>query len=328
MNDVFVGNSQIFIQPPISTVPGQLPQPKNHVFVEHSNGLFIPLEVHRQIETRQQIDAELSRGIAGGASNSWNFQEDAKDYIDTLMTVMKFLRRLLDMLSALACGFTLFKVLDVYAVPDSRSGTTFLQAYSGSVDILPKCFLFLCILLVLLSLFPMAYDLAMRNLSNLTIGTTFSVVAQRNLAAGNGGALASGVLDMSYAVGSNASIGGSAANNRVSRSVAGLENPTAFGAQQSKPVNFAKSIADATYQRLTRIFGLSDAMNSPFRHMMQVRFICFCGALAMTIIEIAVVDQQKDLIHLSPALEQNLHAAILVRAGLFALGWLFSLRDF
>lgn len=309
-----------------------VPQHQGHVFVEHNNGMFVPLNVHNQIEHKKIQDQQTSglRGAFGGAS--WNFNEDAKDYREKLETTMRFIGRLRDMVNGLASGFAFFKIMELYTNSEARSDdAVFLASYETGRDIVPKCFLFLCILLTLLSLLPMGFDFAMSSLAAITFGTQFSASAQRSTLLQQQQQQRSGgnFNDISVAV-SGVSSTGQGPNNNNNNHPGGAPPPPGVSGSGGNFGKFTSAIAANTYQRLFRFLGWSNPSESPFRHLLQVRFVAFIAALAMTILEIAVVDQQP--LPLATSLSatdiETLHAAIVSRAAVLLVSWLFSLKDF
>ncbi|CUG35224.1 transmembrane protein, putative [Bodo saltans] len=302
-----------------------VPQHQGHVFVEHNNGMFVPLNVHNQIENKKIQDQQTSGiGSFGGGGATWNFHEDAKDYRERLESVMRFLARLRDMVNGLASGFAFFKIMELYTNADARADNSiFLASYETGVDIVPKCFLFLCILLLVLSLLPMGFDFAMESLAAITFGTQFSANAQRStLHQQQQHRSLGGMNDISVAVSGVSSAGG--AHSGAAPPPAGVSGS---GGQFGR---FTSALAANTYQRLFRFLGWSNPTDSPFRHLLQVRFLAFLSALAMTILEIAVVDQRSlPLVDsLSSSSVSTLHAAIIARAAVLLVSWLFSLKDF
>jgi hypothetical protein len=307
-----------------------IPQHQGHVFVEHNNGMFIPLNVHNQIEHKKIQDQQVS-GMSGGAFGpgggaTWNFHEDAKDYRGRLEGVMRFLARLRDMVNGLASGFAFFKIMELYTNGDARSDNSiFLASYETGVDIVPKCFLFLCMLLLLLSLLPMGFDFAMNSLAAITFGTQYSANAQRSTLQQQRG-LGGNTNDVSVAVSGVSSAGGGGGGHRSGDA----PPPPGVSGSGGQFGRFTSALAANTYQRLFRFLGWSNPTDSPFRHLLQVRFAAFLAALAMTILEISVVDQQPlPLVNsLSSSNVSTLHGAMIARAAVLLVSWLFSLKDF
>lgn len=339
-------------------------QPSQHVskvFVEHQSGAFIPLAVHHELEAKQMED-EARFAAANGAMSStaaWNFDEDAKDYHIRLQETMRMFRRCLDMLSGLACGFSLFKIIDVYGNAVARSDANFLATYTASADIIPKCYLMLTLTLVVLCIVPVAYDLAMESLAQ------HAGPAVAEGAGGGGGSVPPGgaasmmavsgdartpvmsvaVSQRLHAATSASGVGGLLAGPSSASTTQNLsqqQNPSAltktFGGLQYA-VGAAQRFASSTYQRVFQLLGIRNPNDSPMRHMMQVRFVAFVGALGVTILEIAVVDQRAvgagsgvggsaAVLLLGSSDIAKLHGAIITRAALLAVGWLFSLKDF
>lgn len=315
----YVANSNNFTP----AVTHGIPPHQGHVFVEHNNGIFIPLNVHNQIESKklQQEQQQQSSGMRGAFGASWNFHEDAKDYQEMLATTMRFLRRLRDMVNGLACGFAVYKIMEVYTTDARGDSTMFLASYESSRDIVPKCFLFLTILLLVLSLLPMGFDFAMGSLAAITFGSQFTPTAQRSALAeqqqqpGRNNNVSASVVPVAGGYGEGS------VHHRGTTSVSG--GGGRFG-------RFASALAANTYQRFFQFLGWASPADSPFRHLIQVRFVAFLAALAMTIFEIALVDEQPLPLEdsMSPSSIQKLHAAIVTRAVVLLVSWLFSLKDF
>jgi hypothetical protein len=287
-----------------------VPQHQGHVYVEHNNGIFIPLSVHNQIENKKLREQD-TRGGAFGTAASWNFHEDAKDYQERLETVMRFLSRLRDMVNGLACGFALFKIMELYTTSARNNRDVFLSSYEQSQEVVPKCFLFLTVLLLVLSLLPMGFDLAMQSLAAITFGSQFSATAQRS------------AVQQQQQIQQDRSIASNGASGGVAAGTSSSGGGGRFG-------RFATAFAANTYQRFFQFLGLGSPADSPLRHLIQVRFVAFLVALVMTVLEMAVVDQKALPLtaSLSSSDVQKLHAAIIARAVVLLVSWLFSLKDF
>lgn len=319
-----VASSFNFIPPATQHIP----EHHSHVFVEHQNGVFVPLDMHMELETKQHADAAFT---SRGGTTEWNFKEDAKDYIDHLQRVMRLLRRCGDMLSGLACGFSLFFIINVYGSSTSNGNDAFfLASYAGTVNVLPKCYMFLCLTLLVLCLAPMAFDFAMQSLESITVGTGFAPSVQRAamVSQSHPPNVASVSLDASFAVGQPTARQTRSINTASGASVdATVNQPQQMAGSRFQPLGLALRLASNTYQRIFRFLGIGSQSDSPLRHLMQVKFIAYVGALGMTVFEIGIVDE-LDVTLFTESDAQRLRGAIVARTALFAMAWLFSLRDY
>jgi hypothetical protein len=176
-----------------------------------------------------------------------------------------------------------------------------------------------------LSLLPMGFDFAMNSLAAITFGTQYSANAQRSTLQQQRG-LGGNMNDVSVAVSGVSSAGGGGGGHRSGDA----PPPPGVSGSGGQFGRFTSALAANTYQRLFRFLGWSNPTDSPFRHLLQVRFAAFLAALAMTILEISVVDQQPlPLVNsLSSSNVSTLHGAMIARAAVLLVSWLFSLKDF
>ena len=275
-------DSAYLVTPPASNVPRH----QTHIFVEHTNGIFVPSTVHEQIHT--QLESQRSLASGSPKSTVWDFTDDAKDYATFVEDAMLLFKKLADMISGFACGFCVFFVISGYV---NYSSPFFFAFYANFYTVVEKWFLAMCLVLMILSLFPLSFELS-------------RIDRQRSFAE----AIAS--------------------DDGAQR---GMDNATA------PPVQVTDQRWQATRFALKAVSLLTDNVmlkmllgdsTSPFRYLVQLRFLCYLGCLCCTIVEISV-SQGRDanaIISLDSSTSARLHASVLARCGLFALAWLLGLK--
>jgi hypothetical protein len=284
------------------------PRHQTHIFVEHTNGLFVPSAVHEQLNTQFESQRNLQSTSGTDQSSYWNFTDDAKDYAAFVDDVMHFFKKLADLISGFACGFCIFLIISCYS---SYSSTFFFELYGNFFTLVEKWFLAMSLVLVILNLYPMAFELSRIN-------------RRRSFGGGTIGA----------------SDDPSNGNNNLSPGVSGQRSigATAAGLQQ-QPEQQRWQALEATRMFARRAVSLltDNVMlrmllgesTSPFRHLVQLRFFCYAGCLGCTIVEMSISQgkSSKTIQELSSASASRLHGAILARCVLFTLAWFMGLRS-
>lgn len=294
-------DSTYFVAPPTNNAPRH----QTHIYVEHTNGVFVPSAVHEQLHSQLETQRNLKNAESGAqqATSYWNFTDDAKDYAEFVSDAMLFFKKLGDHISGFACGFCIFLIVACYS---DYSSQFFFSLYSKFFTVVEKWFMAMSLTLVVLNLYPMAFELSSIDRRRLAK----AMKGEADASAGGGGAAGEG-NQQQQAHGGPA--GGPSAPSRWQ----------AFEATRLFAARAVNLLTDNVMLRM--LLGQS---TSPFRHLLQVKFLCYCGCLGATIVEMSISQEQTkaSIQTLEAQSSARLQGAILSRCVLFTAAWFLGLR--
>lgn len=318
----------------LPTVMGA-PMRKKHIFVEHTNGMFVPQSAHEQIkkaEEQRKIGLMMSRGGAAVGGAGWGEREDAKNFIETMKSIKRIMARLVHVIGAFSFGFCAFQFLNTYADSDSQNASVYLPALARFAAVEQKLMMIFMMLLIILHAFPFAFEFGTNRQKTNSVAQT---IAQNQQAKNQ--------KQLDHAAGGFKGDGHSASNNNagaVFRSSDGeavvlasnddthaQSGPYGMSMSVNNNHNKDKILSHHDIKFISALYGKTQL--SPFRHFFSIQFICYIISLVATIV-ITTVEEGRDkeaLLAISDSLLQRIQIAQIVRAAALLIASLASLRQ-
>lgn len=325
-----VDESSVILSPPI-----QVHAPhRSHVVVEHRTGLFLPLKIYKEMEQKELQSRRDAAGLAQSNTVAWSFHEDPAQFHSRLVRSMQFLLHLRSMIGGVACGFSLFNILDYYLpVRDATVTDVFVDRYAPGHDVLIKAYLFLSMGLLALSLCATGFDFAEFSLAARRAERGDEEEEEDELKEGRrvDALSAEGAAEGGAVYDSEA---GGGTGVRFSSAVVGASN-TASGSQQrrrgvrtsSKSQEAKQSKAWFSTWLASLSGGSGNGSHSPLRNVLQLHVFCYIVSFVCTIVEMAlsVDDDVQHVRQLASNHSGSLIILILIRSAMLTLGWMASL---
>lgn len=296
----------------LPTISGA-PSRKKHVFVEHTNGMFVPQSVHeqlRQAEEQRKLGLMMSQGGKAVGGAGWGEREDAKDFITTVNQLKKIIARVVQLFGSFSFGFCAFQFLFTYADSSNANAERFLPAYSKFYFVQQKIMMISMLILVTFHAFPVAFEFGTRRQKRESVTKTMAQAQH----AKNARQLESG--------GSNLPSG-----SRLSTSM----QATSIVAKSTEDDGTRTGDGYETSLQSTKILNMlyGKTMASPLRHLFSVQFICYIVSLAATIIVTSVEEgrDEEAVLHISDSLLSRLQIALIIRTVALGIASIASLKS-
>eukprot|EP00758_Cryptobia_borreli_P001455 Tbor_TRINITY_DN2256_c0_g1::TRINITY_DN2256_c0_g1_i1::g.2798::m.2798 len=297
-------NSGNTILPQMISVPSR----KRHVYVEYTNGLFIPKSMHDEVKlAEERKKASLMIGGQQVGGSAWDSQEDAKDYIVFMDTVRKFLQRVSFGLGGLVLGFSISLVTLIETDPLDQF-QTFILYYSHFYFIEQKFFLLIGLIMAVIHPFRFAFELGTRQQYRRSVAQALAQskhVKNSRLIAQATDVSAARPFGVTVGLSSQGGLGGS-----------------------GMLVDYEERDDEERTQFMSMFYG--SMMASPWRHFANIQYIGYIGALLCTIVVTSVIQNQTEQQVKGMVISdiRKLRIAFFLRTGFLAVAWLLSLKDF
>ena len=280
------------------------PSRRRRVYVEHTNGLFVPQSVHEEVKRAEERKlASLMMGSgqqAGGLGQG--AAEDPADFFSNIEFLKQLIKRLSSHLAGFLFGFaTLMFILSV-TDPTGSTQTNFLSAYANFSGVEHQLFMVIGMLIIIMHPFQFAWELG-------TMGQKKGSVTQ--------------VLSHDNREKNNRTVDdGSGSTQNVKRI-----HRSSVGGTAAIDVDAEMDEEEENNKVLALLYG--SAFASPWRHFSDIQFLFHLGSLACTVVITSVVQGRTDgqiRDELDDNYKDNIRIAVITRAVLMGVAWVLSLR--
>ena len=279
------------------------PPRRRRVYVEHTNGLFVPQSVHEEVMRAEERKlASLMMGVgqqAGGLGQG--AAEDPADFYSNIKFVKDIIRRLSSHIAGFLFGFaTLMLILSV-SDPTGTTQTSFLNAYSNFSVTEYKTFMILGMLVLIMHPVDFAWELGTQRQRKSSVAQVLTQGnREKNIRA----------VDDDTGNGQSAM--------RLQKSSVGGMTAVNVDAEQGEEEENNKVLA--------LLYG--SMLASPWRHFTNIQFLFHVGSLACTVVIMSAVQGRSSaqIVDLDDTRRTNVRVAIVARAILLGVAWLLSIR--